>query len=175
MGSLGELDQARLVALKASYSSDRLFTLPVTSCDSTYLTKLFKLLSVYVSASTCQHHTCPCCTDVCLLLSDEAIRVAVGLCLVLSMSASHLSVLCRRLSPPIQRSYPSCCRSTSRTQHMSASHLSVLCRRWREGYTVFHVKKVAARQHAITKTMTLYGEHCNVLISCHEGTHGSSK
>ena len=100
-GFLGELDQARLVALMVPHSSDWLFALPITSCG--------------------------------LRLFGEPVRVAVGLRLVFNICEPHT------------------CRCGPDVGAKGAHGLSC--------------KKVADGQQTITKSITLYGEHCDAPIS----------
>ena len=65
-GSLGELDQARLIALKDSHSSDWLFALPITSCGLRLSDEaIWVAVGLRLGLNICEPHTCPCAADVC--------------------------------------------------------------------------------------------------------------
>ena len=71
-GSLGELDQARLIALKAPHNSDWLFALPpsnlpITSCDLRLSDEAIRVAVVLrLGLNICEPHTCPCGADFCV-------------------------------------------------------------------------------------------------------------
>ena len=65
-GSLCELNQARLITLKAPHSSDWLFSLLITSCGLRLSDEAFRVaVGLRLGLNICEPHTCPCGADAC--------------------------------------------------------------------------------------------------------------
>ena len=64
-GSVGEIEQARLIALKTPHSSNWLFTLLTIYCGLCLSNDAMQVaVGLRLDLNICEHHTCPCGVDV---------------------------------------------------------------------------------------------------------------
>ena len=62
---VNDIDRARLLALKATHSSDWHFALPISSCGLHMCDETIRVaVGLHLGLNLCEAHTCPCSTTV---------------------------------------------------------------------------------------------------------------